>query len=243
MEQNCCVERKSIGNNYSWKVNESLGLLGLFYGSNLIISLLVRSLWQADDPRLDHLVPYLSLAAYFLAALLLGLVFSLRYLKMREFDLKQSLYLSFPGLKGIVSALLLAGFLVVGHVFLIWFFQPDISPSPLLNLLEDGWIPLFLFIAIALIIGPFTEEVLFRACLYDAFKSQLGLIPAGLLVSLLFAALHLPQHPLVFGVLFLYSLVFVWLREQSGSLIPSVVAHLAVNSSAILMRILIKIAL
>jgi len=75
---------------------------------------------------------------------------------------------------------------------------------------------------LAVVVGPFLEELLFRGFLLSACTGWLGPRAALVTTSLLFAALHgtvgLPG-------LLLLSLVLGWLRQRSGSLLVPFALH------------------
>jgi uncharacterized protein len=82
------------------------------------------------------------------------------------------------------------------------------------------------------IVAPVFEELFFRGVLLDYFEHS-HLKKALLLQALVFALLHsslelLPQ-------LFLLGLALGWLRKQSASLWPGIIAHAIINLSALLM--------
>lgn len=90
-----------------------------------------------------------------------------------------------------------------------------------------------LFVAMC-VLGPIFEEFLFRALLYASFRTRAGVLLSTLLVTAVFAAMHLPstQVPLiqvVGGVFFALSL------EYSGSLLSPVLIHVAGNTAIFLL--------
>jgi len=81
---------------------------------------------------------------------------------------------------------------------------------------------------VAVLLAPVVEEVLFRAVLYLPMRRLLGVAPAALVVSTIFAL----AHGYVWGVpqLLVLSLTFVALFERSGTLLAPIVAHGAYNA-------------
>ncbi|HEV8119934.1 MAG TPA: type II CAAX endopeptidase family protein [Candidatus Polarisedimenticolia bacterium] len=76
------------------------------------------------------------------------------------------------------------------------------------------------------------EEILFRGFVQTGVLAQTASVPVGLLVSaLLFGIFHLDPWRLA-GV-FVLGLFFGWLRQESGSLWPPVVAHALNNALSI----------
>jgi len=76
---------------------------------------------------------------------------------------------------------------------------------------------------------PFLEELAFRGLLYTALRQRLGVAPAALAGSAVFAGLHfytLPGFLMTFWSGLVWSLVY----ERSGSLWPGIAAHAAYNA-------------
>jgi membrane protease YdiL (CAAX protease family) len=93
-------------------------------------------------------------------------------------------------------------------------------------------------------IGPLVEELLFRGALLSALLRRL---PAGWAVAacvLLFGAVHLPGlHFQWYALpdLMLLALALCWLRLQSGSLWPAVLAH-GVNNTVAMVALFVAVA-
>ncbi|RDJ00033.1 CPBP family intramembrane metalloprotease [Dyella solisilvae] len=92
-------------------------------------------------------------------------------------------------------------------------------------------IPVLLRLPLALIVvslGPLVEELLFRGVLLSAVSRHVGNAWAIVLTALLFAVVHLPDLSFLWYALpnlALLGLVLGWLRVQSGSIWPAVLAH------------------
>ena len=77
-------------------------------------------------------------------------------------------------------------------------------------------------------VGPLVEELLFRGVLLSAFSRYLGAAGSVVLTALVFACVHLPDLSFLWYALpnlALLGLVLGWLRVQSGSIWPAVLAH------------------
>jgi len=91
--------------------------------------------------------------------------------------------------------------------------------------------PLLLRVPLALLvvsIGPAVEELLFRGVLLSAVARHVGNGWGVAVTGLLFACVHLPDLSFLWYALpnlALLGLVLGWLRVQSGSIWPSVIAH------------------
>jgi len=77
-------------------------------------------------------------------------------------------------------------------------------------------------------LGPMVEELLFRGVLLSAIARLTGNGTAIVLSAALFACVHLPDLSFLWYALpnlFLLGIILGWLRVQSASIWPAVVAH------------------
>lgn len=80
--------------------------------------------------------------------------------------------------------------------------------------------------------GPLVEELVYRGVLYAAFQRVLGMTWAVVLVSILFAGVHVLQYYNNLGVIAVVSLLSVALtlvRARTGRLLPSYIMHFVFN--------------
>jgi hypothetical protein len=90
--------------------------------------------------------------------------------------------------------------------------------------------------AYAILIAPWTEEVVFRGLLFGIFERQVGLWFAVVATALLFGGMHVPEYWGAWNHVLLISLVgltFSLARGLTDSLAPSMILHLAYNTSLI----------
>lgn len=85
------------------------------------------------------------------------------------------------------------------------------------------------------VLGPITEEVLYRGCLMASTRSCLGARPwtavmAVIASGFVFAVVHAVGHPLYSVVYFVTGLAFALVYWKTGSLAVSVIAHGSVNA-------------
>lgn len=86
----------------------------------------------------------------------------------------------------------------------------------------------------AILVAPLMEELIFRGLLFRIFEHRLGLRSAVLITAVMFAGLHVPEYWGAWNHAFMIlvvGLVFSLARGITGSLAPSVVLHVAYNSS------------
>lgn len=119
--------------------------------------------------------------------------------------------------------------------------QVGLEPQGVKQAMKIAHGPAALFIGLALlaVLAPLVEELIFRGLLYGWLAARWGAGVAVIGSSVAFAAAHVE---LVHAVLVLpLGLVFGWLRWRSGSLWPSLVAHMANNGLAVLAAAYLKV--
>ena len=97
------------------------------------------------------------------------------------------------------------------------------------NALDAWMVALF-----GVFIAPICEEIAFRGFLYPSLRPWTGRIIAAFLTSLPFAFLHAQQVAHAWGPLtlvFIVSLVLVWVRERTNSVACSALVHACYNFS------------
>lgn len=78
------------------------------------------------------------------------------------------------------------------------------------------------------LVGPFFEELTFRGLLYGTLRGRVGRFAAMALSGLFFSMVH-GYGALGFLTVFWSGLVFAWIYEESGSLWPPILVHVAGN--------------
>jgi uncharacterized protein len=92
----------------------------------------------------------------------------------------------------------------------------------------EGWLPAMLFAAI--IVAPAGEEILFRGFLFRGFvRYERAAWPAIVVISLLWAALHIQYDWAGMVQIFVIGLFLGWVRWRSGSLLLTFVLHALFN--------------
>ncbi len=87
-------------------------------------------------------------------------------------------------------------------------------------------------IAFTVVVTPLVEELLFRGVLFPVAARNFGTLGGVLLVSVLFGFAHVVTYGLdayLIAQTLLAGLYLTWLRARTGSLVPSVAAHAALN--------------
>ncbi len=82
------------------------------------------------------------------------------------------------------------------------------------------------------LITPFLEELLHRGVVYGRLRRMMGLWPAVLLSSFIFAILHFNVVQFIYA--FLLGIVFALFVERTGRLSSAVIAHIVANGIAVI---------
>jgi hypothetical protein len=86
----------------------------------------------------------------------------------------------------------------------------------------------FLFVFVIAIAAPVTEELFFRGFLFKGFREKYGWINALMFSSIIFALFHGQIATLI--PTFLLGALFAYMFQRTGSVIPGMLLHFAVNS-------------
>lgn len=90
-----------------------------------------------------------------------------------------------------------------------------------------------LFVVLAVIMAPLTEELLFRGWLYTSLRAKIGVIAGILVTAVLFALAHWEKSHLYALAVFPVGLALGFFRERSGSLLASMTFHAVYNAAAL----------
>lgn len=86
----------------------------------------------------------------------------------------------------------------------------------------------------AAIISPIYEEIFYRGFLYRFFSSRYGILSGMLISSLIFTVVHIPTFNTL-PVNFVSGLIFSWVYQKTGSIIPSILIHGIFNGIAVIL--------
>lgn len=95
-----------------------------------------------------------------------------------------------------------------------------------------GWDGAWSWAVAIVVVAPLVEEILFRGYLFTALATLMPMWATQLVTALLFGLAHGPGHALPIGVL---SLLFGYLRQRHGSLLPGMLAHALHNALTLLL--------
>jgi membrane protease YdiL (CAAX protease family) len=83
------------------------------------------------------------------------------------------------------------------------------------------------------IFAPIVEELCYRGILFHSYKRTGRVVAAIVLSAILFGLMHMNLNQAAYA--FLLGLMFAVLVEATGSILPSMIAHMLLNSSQVLM--------
>ena len=135
-----------------------------------------------------------------------------------------------PGTYTIVLSLLaLTGLIVVlDGLYSFLKFIPDIMKQEFDQLMSSG-----AGIAVICLFGPFIEELLFRGSIQKLLLKDHSPMKAILITALIFVVIHINPAQVVNA--FFLGLLLGWLFYRTGSLWPSICAHILNNSLSVLL--------
>jgi len=120
------------------------------------------------------------------------------------------------------------------------FFKYESAPHPIVPMVlqESSSVDISFLMIFACIIGPISEEILFRGILYPLMKKRAGVFVSAILSSAFFAFLHF--DPVAFLGVFFIGLLLVYLYEKTGSLMPCFFVHILHNSAMMFFLLFLK---
>lgn len=86
----------------------------------------------------------------------------------------------------------------------------------------------------AAIVSPVYEEIFYRGFLYRFFSSRYGIVTGMLLSASIFTLVHIPTFNTL-PVNFISGLIFAWIYEKTGSVLPCILMHSFFNGIAIVL--------
>ncbi len=147
----------------------------------------------------------------------------------RTYSFRQTLGWRSGGVKWWHYVAILFGFLLIASVVSTYFPEQD---NDLLRILQSSRAVAILVAILATFTAPIVEEVVYRGVLYSAFQRSINVPVAFLLVTLLFAIVHIPQYYPSYSTIFLLALLSVTLtalRVRSRNLLPCIILHMLFN--------------
>lgn len=100
------------------------------------------------------------------------------------------------------------------------------------QLIESSFAARIATAILAVATAPLVEEIIYRGMLYPALQRLLGMSWAVVVVTVMFASVHVPQYLNNIGVILVItalSVVLTLIRAKTDRLLPSIVIHLIFN--------------
>ncbi len=158
--------------------------------------------------------------------------------KFNKFSFRETLGWRWGGFTFWHGLLILGGFFILASV--VSHFVPE-QDNDLLKILRSSRTAVYVVAFLATFTAPLVEEVVYRGILYSALQRSFG-VPVGvLLVTLLFALVHVPQYYPSYSTIFLIcllSLILTLVRVRTANLLPCIVLHTIFNGAQSLVLVL-----
>ena len=243
-------------NNPSWG---SLAAVGVWIASVLFILIvptlfllpylatikppLIESAEIVEFAKTDPTAIFLQILAVIPAHILTVLLAWLVVTRFKKYSFTKTLGWNSGGIGmwfayPIILVIFFAIALIVGNFF------PE-QENDLIRILHSSRSAVYLLAFVATFTAPFVEEVVYRGVLYSAFQRTMGVPAAFLLVTLLFAVVHVPQYYPSYSTIFLLgmlSLILTSIRVRTNNLLPCIVLHTLFNGIQSILLILEPLA-
>jgi len=158
--------------------------------------------------------------------------------KFNKFSFRETLGWRSGGFNIWNCLLILGGFFILAAIVGYYFPEQD---NDLLKILRSSRTAVYIVAFLATFTAPLVEEVVYRGVLYSALQRNFGIPFAVLLVTFLFALVHVPQYYPSYSTIFLIcllSLILTLVRVRTGNLLPCIILHMVFNGVQSLFLIL-----
>ena len=123
---------------------------------------------------------------------------------------------------------MLLGFVILGALMQLFSYEPMPQEVVQIYLKKSAGPYLFIFTMFVAILGPVLEELFFRGFAYPVVKRKIGSVRAMALTAAVFAGFHMSLA--AFAPIFFLGFFLTYLYETTGSLVPSITAHVLHNT-------------
>ena len=182
------------------------------------------------DPMKDTGLIFISILAVFPAHILtLGIVWLVVTNRGRRPFLK-TLGWTWPGNFGPVKCIGLAVLLLIVAVLFTWLFGG--AETQLDQIVKSSLKARFVLAFLAVFTAPLVEEIIYRGVMYPTIQRTFGTLWAVVVVSILFAGVHVFQYFnnfAVVSVIAVLSITLTLVRSRTRSILPCFVIHLVFN--------------
>ncbi len=178
-----------------------------------------------NDPDAIFLQIIAIIPAHILTILMAWIVVS----QGRRYKLLKTLGWEKGGVRWWHYGFILGAFLIVAAV--VGSFFPE-QENDLLRILRSSRSAVYIIAFVATFSAPFIEEVIYRGVLFSAFQKAFGVAASFVLVTILFALVHVPQYYPSYSTIFLLTLLSLTLtgvRVFSNNILPCIILHTLFN--------------
>ncbi len=107
--------------------------------------------------------------------------------------------------------------------------------SDLVDVARGGWV--FLLALVVIVGAPIVEEIVYRGVVQPGLVASWGRTAGILATAALFAAIHM--QPVELPGLFVFALVLGWARHSTGTIVMSIVTHMAFNATGLALVVIL----
>lgn len=112
----------------------------------------------------------------------------------------------------------------------------------LMDSVLSGGTAAVLGVLIAVVVAPFTEEVIFRGVLFRALADRIGMFGGAILSALVFAVIHIEvvfSQPLALTGLFVIGVLLAIAYHLTGSIVVPIIGHAVFNATSLALATLV----
>lgn len=154
-----------------------------------------------------------------------------------KFSFFRTLGWKWGGFNVLHSIAVVIGFFLLAALLSSYIPEQD---NDFLKILRSSRAAVFVIAFMATFTAPLVEEVIHRGILYSAFQRSVGKTWAVVIVTTMFAGIHVYQYfpnILSISLIFLLSFILTMVRARTGNLLPCIVLHTVFNGAQSLLLI------
>jgi CAAX protease family protein len=226
-----------------WGYWATLGWAFLAFFAGQFVALAVLLWWRLSDLKSVLATPFDGVMVTLFIVIANPVTIAVIALAVRLARAQKSEYLALklPSKRDLrVGLVWLVGLIAVGDALLYISGYPLVTPFQVQSYTTaaaEGWLPTLLLGAV--IVAPAGEEIVFRGFLFRGWaRSDRTMWPAIVVISLLWAALHVQYDWTGILQIFVIGLFLGWMRWRSGSLLLTFLLHALFNLEGTLETVL-----
>ncbi len=207
-------------------------LLAFLVGQFVALAVLVW--WRVGELNTLIDVPFdgIAVALFILVANPITIAILVLAVRLARASQAEYLALTVPQTRDLrVGIVCIVALIAISDALLYVTGQPLVTPFQLQSYstaAAEGWLAPFLIAAV--IVAPASEEIIFRGFLFRGWaRSDRAAWPAIVVISVLWAALHVQYDWTGILQIFVIGLFLGWMRWRSGSLLLTILLHALFN--------------